>query len=146
MPTSHLPRCLGALLVVLTITGCSMLLPNQGLEPGWRRFIIAVDNKSPRPAILLVAEGTPPTGRVVGRATPSTVPPLSAMDVAFDVPPGQSWTIFVNPGPNNGGLIGGRDVPAGAAGKLPIKIDIETGPGTEGGSVAVPNLPGYFGN
>jgi hypothetical protein len=134
------------MLVALTITGCSLLLPNEGLQPGWRRFIILVANDSPRPATLVVADDTSVAVRPVGRVSPGTVPPMTAMDVTFDVPPGRSWMIVVNPGPDHGGLIGASDVPPSAIGRLPLKIHIETGPGTEGGSVEVPSLPGWFGN
>jgi hypothetical protein len=123
-----------------------MLMPDQGLGPGWRRFTIPVDNESPRPAILVVADDGSQPIRPVGRVSPGSVPPFTSMDVTFDVPPGRSWMIIVNPAPENGGLISASDVPPGAVGALPLKIHIQSGPGTEGGSVEVPNLPGWFGN
>ena len=144
MPAPRLPRILGALVVVLTITGCSVLVPNQ--EAGWRGFIIPVANDSPRPATLVVADGTFEVIRLVGRVSPSTVPPMTTKDVTFDIPPGRSWMIVVNPGPDHGGLVGAGDVPPSADGRLPIKIHIDPGPGSEGGSVEVPGIPGWFGN
>ena len=93
MPSSRLPF-LGALLVALTVMGCTMLVPAERLEPGWRRFTIAVDTiGTDRPAILLVADDA---GRTVGRAVPSIVAPHKHEQVTFDVPPGRSWRIFVS--------------------------------------------------
>jgi hypothetical protein len=94
MPSSRLHYVVGAMLVVLTTTGCSMLVPNEGLEPGWRRLSIAVDTiGTDRPAILLVADDS---GQVVGRAVPNIVAPNTHERVTFDVPPGRSWRILRN--------------------------------------------------
>jgi hypothetical protein len=82
------------MLVALTITGCTMLVPNERLEPGWRRFNVAVDTiGTDRPAILLVANDS---GQVVGRAMPNVVAPHKHEQVTLDVPPGRSWRIFLN--------------------------------------------------
>jgi len=132
MPTSHPSRAIGALLVVMTIAGCSSLLPNvdPGPLPGGRRWIIAVNNQSAQPTSLLVAvDGAPGPatniGPTVGRATPSTVPPHGVMEVTFDVPAGGGWAIFVNPDPHGGPLILASDIPANAVGKLPITIHVD---------------------
>lgn len=82
------------MLVAMTITGCSMMVPNESVEPVWRRFTIAVDTiGTDRPAILLVADDA---GRVVGRAVPDIVAPDKHELVTFYVPPGRSWRIFVD--------------------------------------------------
>ena len=136
MPTSPLQRVLGALAVV-AVAGCSTLIPGPEPLVGGNRWIITVDNQSDRPASLLVAvDGAPGPatniGPTVGRATPSTVPPHSAMDVTFDVPPGtyrspttgDTWAIWVNPDPHGGPLILATDLPANSTGKLPITINV----------------------
>jgi hypothetical protein len=102
--------------VAVTITGCSTLLPNEGVEPGWRRLKITVDTTgTDRAAILLVADDS---GRVVGRAVPSIVAPHKHERVTFDVPPGRSWRIFVN----------GEALILATDGRVPITI-FSGGPG-----------------
>lgn len=138
MPTSHLQRVIGPLVVVVTITGCSMLMPDPEPLAGGRRWVITVDNQSAQPASLLVAvDGAPGPGTnigpTVGRASPSTVPPHAVMEVTFDVPAGafraptgETFAIFVNPDQAGmGPLILGTDVPPDAAGTLPIEIIIQ---------------------
>jgi hypothetical protein len=135
MPTSHLQGGLAAFAVV-TIAGCSMLIPGPEPLVGGNRWIITVDNQSARPASLLVAvDGAPGPatniGPTVGRATPDTVPPHSVMDVTFDVPSatfkastGDTWAIWVNPDPHGGPLILATDIPVNTDGKLPITITV----------------------
>jgi hypothetical protein len=141
MPTSRRPRVFGTLLVVLAITGCSSLLPNQGLPAGSRHLIISVDNRTAEPAVVLVADGMrgAQPGPVAGRAAPNAVPPSSVVDVAFDVPPGRSWMIWVN----QSAIVSAADVPRGAVGKTPIRIDV----GPDGNvSAGLPrDSPGWFG-
>ena len=93
-----------------------------GVPPGGRRWVVTVENQSPRPAQLFVAEDRSPMGRVVGTANPSIVPPGATVDVVFGVPQGGMWAIFVNPGPNIGALVVAPDVPREATGKMPFKI------------------------
>lgn len=51
-------------------------------------------------------------GRLVGSVTPNVVPPGATVEVTFLLPAKgvEGWSIFVNPGPNNG-LLGSTDVP-----------------------------------
>jgi hypothetical protein len=83
--------------------------------------------------------------RPLGTAEPDVVPAGVTMDVTFGVPPGQEWVIFVNPEVvENGGLVGARDVPEGASGRMPFTFHID-----EDGQVsALGGLigPGWFGN
>ena len=52
-------------------------------------------------------------GRLVGSATPNVVPPGATVQVTFLLPAKgvDGWSIFVNPGPNDGGLVGADEVP-----------------------------------
>ena len=142
----RLPRVLGALVVSLAITGCSMLVPGPEPLPGGRRWIIAVDNRTARPAVLLIGEDAmAPNPRWVGNVAPNPVAPFSAVDVTFDVPPGGGWAIFVNPRPDSGPVIIAADVPQGVSGKMPFTIEIEAN-GAAGTSFPGPAIPGWFGN
>lgn len=117
--------------------------PDVGMPPGARHWIIPVSNGGPAPAILLVAEDGPDgPGAIVGNVTPDTVPAGKSVDVDFDVPPGRTWAIFVNPGPDVGPLITATDVPPGAEGRLPLTIQVSA----EGPSVTAPGAAGWFGN
>jgi hypothetical protein len=143
MPASRLLRVLGTVLVVLTIPGCSTLLPNGGLPAGARRLAITVDNKSAQPAVVLVADGRRGDlpGPAVGRAVPNLVPPSSVVDVVFDVPPGPFWMIWVN----QSAIVSSGDVPRDAVGATPIRIDI--GPdGNLSSGLRGQDLPGWFGD
>lgn len=138
-------RLLGTTALVLAI-GCeaNVLLPDRVLPAGWRVWVINVENMSDQPARLVVAEDVPPIGEVVGLADPAQVPPQTTMDVRFEVPPGEGWAIFVNPGPERGPLLLARDVPADVAGDLPLLISIAPN-GDPGTTVPVNLGPGWMG-
>jgi hypothetical protein len=148
MVTARPYRVLAVVALAVTIAGCSSLIPNadQGLLPGGRRWIITVENQSAQPAVIVVAEDTMPMGPVVGRVTPGTIPPLTAIDVTFDIPAGRTWAIWINPGrPDEGPLFTAPDVPPGVVGKLPITISISPD-GMSGASLPNGLPPGWFGN
>jgi hypothetical protein len=65
--------------------------------------------------------------RLVGSATPNVVPPRTTVEVTFLLPSKgvDEWWIFVNPGPDNGALLAGTDVPL--AGEIHITADGQTG-------------------
>ena len=116
----------------------------QILHPGSRVWIIPVQNTSPRPALVAVAEDRSPMGDLVGTAQPAAIPAGQTVDVTFTVPSDRAdWAVFVNPGPNLGALITAADVPPGVSGRLPLTIlvDAQGNPG-----VTVPNEPGWSGN
>jgi hypothetical protein len=130
MSTISLHRVSGAAVIVLTIAGCSMLIPpnvDPGPLPGGRRWIIEVDNQFAQPASLLVAvDGAPGPATNIGptaAATPSTVPPFSKIDVTNDVPAGTGWAIFVNPTPRRPAH--SRVTSCERDGKLPVTINID---------------------
>jgi hypothetical protein len=95
--------------------------------PGSRRLVIQVNNMTKAPIDLLVAEDGSPMGKVVGTAQPSTIPPMMGQDVAFTVPAGEEWAIFVDPGPGDDGLITARDVSPDATGAIPFTIWVDEG-------------------
>ena len=66
-------------------------------------------------------------GQLVGSVTPNVVPPGATVEVTFLLPAKgvEGWSIFVNPGPNNGGLVGWTDVPL--AGEIRITADGQAG-------------------
>ena len=74
-----------------------------------------VRNKSDQPATLFVADENEQglLGRLVGSVTPNVVPAGALVEVTFLLPAKgvEGWSIFVNPAPNTGGLIGWADVP-----------------------------------
>jgi hypothetical protein len=96
-------------------------------------------------SLTVVEAGEPgPDRKVVGHVTPDSVPAGATIDVAFDVPPGRSWGIFVNPGPDGGWyIVSAGDVPLTAAGRVPLTIHV--GPDGQP-SVSGPAEPGWFGN
>jgi len=110
-----------------------------------RVLSIPVQNMNGEPAQLFVARDTQPMEFLVGTVEPSTVGPERTEDVAFTVPAGEDWAIFVNPGPDRGPLILASDIPPDASGELPIEINVD-----QFGSPGVQTLgdpqPGWFGN
>ena len=104
-----------------------------------RRLVITVDNRSAQPAVPLVANGARQPGPAVGRAVPNPVPPSSVVDVAFDVPPGRSWMIWVN----QSAIVAASDVPLNAVGNTPITIDVARDGTASAGVSGDP--PGWFG-
>ena len=83
------------------------------MPPGGRVWVLEVVNRSARPATLVVAADDRVIGETVGTATPSVVPPGATVRVAFGVPPGRGWAIFVNAGPERGALPPARRPAAG---------------------------------
>ena len=60
-----------------------------------------------------MAEENEGMARLVGSVTPNVVPPGATVEVTFLLPAKgvEGWWIFVNPGPGNGALLAGTDVP-----------------------------------
>ena len=96
-------------------------------RPGARELAVSVENQSTRDAHLFVAEDSSPMGELVGTAVPASIPPGASQRVAFTVPDGSGWAIFVNPSPGSGPLITAQDVPMDATGVLPITILVQPG-------------------
>ena len=144
MANMALVRGLAIIAVVVTITGCGFTSLGDGV-PGGRRLVFPVANQSPVEVILSVAEDPGPDRQVVGNATPDHVPAGAVVDVAFDVPPGRDWGIFVNPGPDGGWyIVSGGDVPPGVSGEVPLRIDV--GQNGEPSISVSASGPGWFGN
>ena len=104
--------------------------PQAGpVPPGARTWKITVMNKSSQPATLFVANGDDQglKGQLVGSVTPNVVPPGATVEATFLLPAKgvEGWSIYVNPGPNNGGLIGWIDEPL--AGEIHIGPDGQQG-------------------
>jgi hypothetical protein len=78
---------------------------------------------------LFVADGDERglMGQLVGSVTPNVVPPGATVKATFLLPAKgvEGWSIFVNPGPNNGGTIGWTDEPL--AGEIHINQDGQPG-------------------
>lgn len=136
-------RVPAVLLAAVLLAACEVVGINPLAPAGSRTWVIPVENGSARPAILAVAEDGGVPGRPMGTANPSSVAPGARVDVMFTVPAGTAWAIFVNGGPQVGPLISAQDVPAGAAGRLPLTIRVQANGDP---SVEVPSLPGWFGN
>ncbi len=118
-----------AAVLAIAVVGVN-LLPGQGPGVGQdrsRQLVIVVNNMTKAPVDLFVAEDGAPMGQAVGTAVPSTIPPMSGQEVVFTVPSHERWAIFVNPGPDGGGLISARDVPPNASGALPFTIWVDEG-------------------
>ncbi len=92
--------------------------PEAGPVPtNARSWQIKVVNKSAKPATLFVAEederGT--MARLAGNVTPHVVPPGATVQVTLLLPAKgvDGWSIWVNPGPDLGGLVGWTDLALG---------------------------------
>ncbi len=104
--------------------------PRAGpVPPGGWPWNVRVVNGSSSPATLFVADETQQglLGRLVGRATPNVVAPGATVRVTFLLPAKgtDGWSIYVNPGPDNGGLVGSNDVPL--KGEIVITEDGQVG-------------------
>ena len=104
--------------------------PRAGpVPPGGWPWNVRVVNRSSSPATLFVADETQQglLGRLVGRATPNVVAPGATVRVTFLLPAKgtDGWSIYVNPGPDNGGLVGSNDVPL--KGEIVITEDGQVG-------------------
>ncbi len=136
-PTMNMPTRLvaAAVIGVLAIGGAFYLTtpPRAAVgvagptADGSRQLVIMVNNMTKAPVDLFVAEDGSPMGQEVGTAVPSTIPTMSGREVVFTVPSGERWAIYVNPGPDGGGLISARDVPPTASGALPFTIWVDEG-------------------
>lgn len=146
MPTSPVNRFVIAVLAVVALAGCDLVDIGVGLLRAERHWIVEVENRSARPATLIVAEDTVTgPGQVVGTANPSIVAPSATVVVVLGIPAGGEWALFVNPTPDRGPLMTAMDVPQNAAGRMPFKIIIHTS-GTASVLVPGPAVPGWFGN
>jgi Kelch motif protein len=100
------------------------------VPPNARTWKVTVDNKSSKPTTLFVADETErgTLGRLVGSVTPNVVPPGSTVEVTFTLPAKgvEGWAIFVNPGPDDGSLVGAAEI------GMPGKILDEGGPNQTG--------------
>jgi hypothetical protein len=113
--------------------------------PEARALTIPVQNTSGQAAELFVARDTQPMELLVGTVEPSTVEPGFTQDVAFTVPAGDDWAIFVNPGPDRGPLILASDIPSDASRELPIEIIVDQF-GSPGVQTFGDAQTGWFGN
>ena len=104
--------------------------PSAGpVPPGGWPWTVRVVNRSSSPATLFVADETQEglLGQLVGRATPNVVAPGTTVKVTFLLPARgvDGWSIYVNPGPDMGGLVGSNDVPLN--GEIVITEDGQVG-------------------
>ena len=104
--------------------------PQSGpVPPDARTWVVTVINRSLQPATLFVAEENEEglLGPLVGSVSPNVVPAGATAEVTFLLPAKgvEGWSIFVNPGPNTGGLVGPNDVPL--AGQIVIMADGQPG-------------------
>ena len=79
------------------------------VPPNARSWTVTVWNRSSQAATLFVAEENEDglMGPLVGSATPNVVAPGATVPVTFLLSAkGTDWVIFVNPGPNEGGIAG----------------------------------------
>lgn len=145
MLTSHVIRLVAASAIVVALAGCDALDIGPGMPEGVRHWVVTVENWSPRPAMLLVAEDGGVMGPAVGTANPSVVQPGATVDVVFGIPAGLGWGIYVNREPGMGPMVTASDVPRDAAGRMPFKILVDPD-GDSGAEVPGPAVPGWFGN
>jgi WD40 repeat protein len=86
------------------------------VPPGARTWTVKVVNMSSQPAALFVADEDDQGGmaQLVGSATPNIVPAGATVRVTFAIPAKgvEGWSIYVNPGPDDGGLVGWDNLPA----------------------------------
>ena len=89
--------------------------PEAGpVPPNARTWTVTAVNRSSDPATLFVAEEDENglLGPLVGSVSPNVVPPGATVQVTFLLPArGDGWSIFVNPGPDEGPLLLASDVP-----------------------------------
>ncbi len=92
--------------------------PEAGPVPtNARPWQVKVVNRSSKPATLFVADederGT--MARLAGNVTPHVVPPGATVQVTLLLPAKgvDGWSIWVNPGPDLGGLVGWTDLSTG---------------------------------
>jgi hypothetical protein len=85
------------------------------VPPNARTWDVTVVNRSLQPATLFVADEDErgARGPLIGSATPNVVPAGATVQVTFLLPTKgvEGWSIFVNAGPDDGGLVGWSDVP-----------------------------------
>jgi hypothetical protein len=142
MPRQGLSPCLSALVLAVAVAACSVTDPL--LRPGWRHIVVSVENKSARPAVILVAEDGAVMGKMVGTAEPGVVPPGATVDVTFGLPPEPNWAIFVNPDPKYGPLVAAVDIPSSASGRVPLALHVSSS--GELGATVNGDPPGWMGN
>ncbi len=95
------------------------------VPPNARSWTITVDNRSPNPAALFVADEDGDGLRLVGAVTPNVVPAGASVNVTFLFPPDGGW-IYVNPRPGEGGaLVNADDI--GIPGKVVVTADGQVG-------------------
>ena len=95
------------------------------VPPNARSWTVTVDNRSPKPAALFVADEDGDGLRLVGAATPNVVPAGASVNVTFLFPPDGGW-IYVNPRPGErGGLVNADDI--GIPGKVVVTADGQVG-------------------
>jgi hypothetical protein len=86
------------------------------VPPGARTWTVKVVNMSSQPATLFVADEDDrgAMAQLVGSATPNIVPAGATVRVTFAIPAKgvEGWSIYVNPGPDDGGLVGWDNLPA----------------------------------
>lgn len=112
---SSVRRVLLALAVGGLVIGCGVI-PTPLLDG--QLIVMEVANRSPRPAILVVA-ASGDQGRIVGSVEPASVPAGQTVTVRFSVPPTGSWAIWAN----GGELMGESDL-KGRRGDVQMGIDI----------------------
>ena len=105
----------------------SALVAEELTPAGSRQLVITVHNMTKARVQLFVAENGSPMGQEVGTADPSTIGSRMGREVVFTVPPGDRWAIFVDPDPDDDGLISARHVPPNASGAIPFTIWVDEG-------------------
>ena len=142
MPRRGLALCLSGLVLAVAVAACSVT--DSLVRPGWRHIVVSVENRSARPAVILVAADGEVMGKMVGTAEPGVVPPGATVDVLFGLPPEPNWAIFVNPDPKYGPLVTAGDIPSSASGRVPLALQVSAS--GELSSTVEGDLPGWMGN